>query len=391
MTFPQIVVCAVGFLEAIVYGYSFPYFTLLLEQRQLSNTLIGANAMLGTLGALAIGPFIPWLVSRLGYRKFSIAALVIVAIIFSAAAVANDTVALFAYRIILGMALAGLWISTEAWLNYVVSDHNRGFMNGFFQTLYSFGFFLGPNLSSLTEVSGSTGPAVAALVALLGIAVCLSISNASHHADGDFEAPLDWRVAWRAKQIMIIAMLTGISETAMYTLLPVYGLDIGFKHQVALSILVFYTFGEVILTLPLGWAADRLDRRKLLVGSAFAASFFVAGLALSGAVEIPAKAFAFMAGGLIVSLYNLALVVLGETYQGTDLPVVSTAFSMSYSAGCAAGATIGGIAMDGFGPYGLPIMVAAVLSTFGIGAALTMGIFKRSGKTASLTDATSTP
>lgn len=368
MTTPQILVCFVGFAEAIVYGYSFPYFSLALEARGLSSTLIGLNAMAGTLGAIVVGPFVPRLIARFGYRRFSIAALLIAALVFGAVSLHDGTMALFAYRLILGFALASLWISTEAWLNHVVEDRNRGFMNGFFQTCYSLGFFLGPNLAAIAGPSGSAGPVTAAIIALVGLAACLTLGRADANVDGDFEAPLDWRVAWNARGLLLIALLTGIAETAMYTLLPVFGLQLGFTHQVAIAILVIYTFGEVVLTLPLGWIADRADRRKMLALCALAGSASVAALGIFGLADLGAKVAAFVAGGMIVSLYNLALVIVGETYRGTDLPVVSTAFSMAYSIGCATGSTVGGAAIDLAGPYGLPGLVSVVLAVFGIAA-----------------------
>ncbi len=164
MTPPQILVCFVGFAEAIVYGYSFPFFTLALEARGLSSTLIGLNAMAGTLGALVVGPFVPRLIARFGYRRFSIAMLLMTALIFAAVTLYDGTMALYAYRLILGFALASLWISTEAWLNHVVTDHNRGFMNGFFQTCYSLGFFLGPNLAAIAGPTGPAGPVTAGIL-----------------------------------------------------------------------------------------------------------------------------------------------------------------------------------------------------------------------------------
>lgn len=370
----QTVVCLVGFAEAVVYGYSFPYFSLILEARGESATLIGANAMIGTFGALVVGPFVPGLITRLGYRQFSFGAFCVAAAAFSGVLINDSTPALFGYRLLLGLALASLWISTEAWLNHVAADESRGLLNGIFQTGYSFGFFLGPSLAGITYGSPSTGALCAVAILAAGCLLCLSLRGSSGQADGEFDAPLDWSVAWNARGLLAIALLTGIAETAMYTLLPVYGLHVGMVHQSALGVLVFYTFGEVILTLPLAWLADRVNRRRLLTASAAAAALCVLAIGLSGNIAAYAQLAAFFAGGMVVSLYNLALVVVGEQYRGTNLPVVSTAFSMAYSIGCASGATIGGVAMDLTGPYGLPLAVGATLAVFALASAV---VFER--------------
>ncbi|MBB3656485.1 MFS family permease [Rhizobium sp. BK650] len=360
-------VCFVGFTEAIIYGFSFPYYSLLLEQRGLSSTLIGMNAMLGSLGVLAVGPLVPGLIVRLGYAKFSIVAMLTAGVSFAAIAVVNDTWALFVYRTVLGTALAGLWISTEAWLNHVVDNRYRGLMNGIFQMGYSFGFFLGPCLIYVTDISTLWGPAAAASIALVTMAA-LSAFRDKGSSDFEEEDSVNWQVAWQARGLLLIAALVGIAETALYTLLPVFGIGIGLTHQVAVAILVTYTFGEVILTMPLGWLADRLDRRKLLAGCALVASVSVFAVSAVNPIPVAGWTGAFIAGGTVVGLYNLALVVVGETYKGKNLPLVSTAFSMAYSLGCAAGAAVGGAAMDLFGPQGLIVSIGLILIVFCIGA-----------------------
>jgi MFS family permease len=366
----QALVCFVGLAEAVVYGFTFPYFTLLLEAKGLSPTLIGLNAMVGTLGVLVVGPIVPKLIVRFGYRDFSICAFGIAALCFIGAAIDGSVAMLFIYRAILGVALASLWISTEAWLNHVVEDDHRGLMNGFFQTCYSFGFFLGPNLVYVTGTAGVVPPAAIALIAVAGI---IAMAGFAPRARCDFEGEasrVDWRVAWRARGLLLIAAMTGLAETALYTLLPVFGMDIGLRPNVALMVLIVYTFGEAVLSMPLGWVADRVDRRKLLAWCALAAAAMVAGLSAVGVLPLLGWVCAFIAGATVVGLYNIALVIVGETYSGSDLPVVSTAFSMSYALGCAGGATLGGAAMDVFGPYGLPGSVCVVLIVFAIGSAL---------------------
>ena len=56
-------------VEALTYGYSYPFFTLALENRELANWLIGLNASLAGAGALIIGPMLPHLIDNFGIRR----------------------------------------------------------------------------------------------------------------------------------------------------------------------------------------------------------------------------------------------------------------------------------------------------------------------------------
>jgi len=364
----QLLVCFVGLVEAIIFGYSYPYYSLLLEERGASNTIIGINAMLGTVGAIIVGPIVPKLIIRYGYRSFSAAALAVAASTFLAVLLLDSTAFLFVYRLFLGFALASLWISTEAWLNHVVDDRDRGYKNAFFQTCYAAGFFLGPMIAANTQ--GSTGPTIALFSATVGLLACVLFRKNTKATEDEFEPEVKWSAAWSARNILFVAFLVGVAETAIYTLLPVYGLEIGFAHRAAVMLLVLYTLGEAVLTLPIGWLADQIDRRTVLACSALIGAMSISLLMFTGAMGYSAWVTAFVAGGTIVGLYNIALVILGETYSGSELPVVSASFTMAYAIGCSLGSTFGGVAMDVFGPNGLPIGVSALLVLFAIAVLL---------------------
>jgi MFS family permease len=63
--------------EAFLYGYSYPFFSLALEKRELANWLIGLNASLANAGILFVGPFLPRLIDRYGL-KYVVAAMFVV-------------------------------------------------------------------------------------------------------------------------------------------------------------------------------------------------------------------------------------------------------------------------------------------------------------------------
>ncbi|WP_336799490.1 MFS transporter [Kaistia sp. MMO-174] len=152
--------------------------------------------------------------------------------------------------------------------------------------------------------------------------------------------------------------LTGIGETAMQSLLPLYGLAHGLNEAGASRLVAVFSLGEAVLIVALGWFADRHGRRLTLIGTA--------GLAVISTLAFPfvmgntflLEPVVFIAGGTVSGLYTLGIVLIGQDFRGQRLAVVSTGFAMAYSAGSVIGSTPIGFLIDLFGPEALPVTVA---------------------------------
>jgi MFS family permease len=363
-------ICATGLLEAVVYGVTFPYFSVRLQEQGLSTSLIGLNATVGAMGSLLCAPLFPRAIRKLGYAAFSIVAFSVCVVALLGLLASDSVVLWFGLRFLLGVGEAGLWVSSEAWLNHAVEDSYRARANTVFQSLYSLGFFIGPNLTYLTGYRGSvpvfamSGLCIAAMVILVP-----TLGNRSSDGTDDDEEAVGLRTivkTGRARGVMSLALVVGMCETAIYALLPVYGLHLGLSTGSAVGLLVAYTLGEVVVSLPIGWLADRVSREKLLAGCASAAAVFLLCTPLVIHHRPAVLGTTFIVGGLVVSIYNIALVLVGEYFAGPALPVVSTGFSMAYSLGGIGGSTLGGICMALFGPIGLPIAIGGFLGGTGV-------------------------
>ncbi len=355
-------VTGIAFLESIIYGYTFPYFSVRLENMGVNSTLIGLNATFGLIAVILFAPLYPLLIRKLGYHRFSFIAFII--LIFSSGLLfASEYLPwLFLVRFIIGAALAGLWISTEAWLNDIVPDHLRGRINAVFQAVYSLGFFIGP---SATYITGFHGVApigflsMVSLTALIMLLICKPVANVSKTDEAKITS--NRKLLFGAKNLLFLALVTGLCETAMYALLPIYGLELGFSTSFAVSILIAYTLGEVIVAFPIAWLADKIDPGKLLFFCSAGASLAIFSLVMLINTPVLVWLMAFVGGGLVVSLYNIGLVQIGGRYQGTSLPLLTTAFAVIYSTGSAAGSTFGGGMIELLGPFGLPLGISVVL------------------------------
>ena len=349
-------------IEALLFGYSYPFFSLALESKGIATWLIGLNASIAGAGILIFGPFVPWLIDRLGLRLLVAAQFALSLASFAAILLFDDIVVWFVARFVMGTCFSALWTTTEIWLNGVVDDKNRGRIVGASGTLYAACQFMGPLLLSGTGSTGSLPLVVAMIPLAIGVAVALSIRSEVGEVEDDEESGNVHTLRMSltlAGSLIAAAFLTGIGETAMQSLLPLYGLAYGLTEAGASRLVAVFSLGEAVLLVALGWFADRHGRRLTLIGCTVLAVISTLAFPLVMNQTFLLEPVVFLAGGTVSGLYTLGIVLIGQDFRGQRLAVVSTGFAMAYSAGSVIGSTLIGVLMDLFGSEALPISVAA--------------------------------
>jgi MFS family permease len=358
--------------EAILHGFSYPYFSLALERRELAGWLIGLNASVAGAGILIVGPFLPRLIDVFGLRTL-VAGLFATSLLSFAAVLAVDHVAVwFVSRFVMGACFAALWTTTEVWLNATVDERLRGRAIGGAMTLYAGAQFVGPLMLSATGAGGAL-PLLAAMLPLAaGFFVALSIRSPSAHIDESHEdKAASLRLALKLAGPLIGAgVLAGVAGTAIPSLLPVFAIARDLSDVEASQLVAIFGLGEAVLVAALGFFADRYDRGRLMRTCA------VPAIAL--AVVFPFAAFdlgvlaplLFLAGGTISGIYMLAIIIMGQDFRGRRLAVVATGFAMAYAAGSILGSTPIGLLIDLFGPAALPFSLGASFLGLGLLALL---------------------
>ncbi len=347
--------------EALLYGYTYPFFSLALEKQGLATWLIGLNASLAGAGILIVGPVLPRLIDRFGIRKLVAAQFAIALLSFVAILVANHVIVWFAARFVMGACFAALWTTTEIWLNGVVDEKQRGRIIGASGTLYAGCQFLGPLILGGVGVTGSLPLVVAIIPLAIGVAVALLIPPARGEAEeeenlGDTKS---LKLALTlAGALVAAAFLGGIGETAMQALLPLYGLAHGINDAQAAGLVAVFSLGEAVLVAVLGLMADRYGRKLTLLTCSILATLTCAALPFAVATPFALFPVLFFAGGAISGIYTLGVILMGQDFRGQKLAYVSTGFAMAYAAGSIAGSTPVGYLIDVFGPEALPASIA---------------------------------
>lgn len=162
--------------------------------------------------------------SRLVAAQFFVSLLCFAVLLFT-----DNLFVWFASRFIMGTCFASLWTTTEIWLNGISPASHRGRIIGASGTRsMRRASSWGPSCSSQT----ATGPVpiIAAIVPLaIGMVLALSIparTGESEEPEGTMEALV--AALPFAAPLLAAAFLAGIGETAMQSLLALYGLHHGY-------------------------------------------------------------------------------------------------------------------------------------------------------------------
>lgn len=353
-------------VESIISAFTYPYFSLALENVGLSNWLIGLNASLAGAGILFVGPFLPRLIVILGLPRFA-AAMYALPFLCFAAIIAFDHIAVwFASRFVMGACFAALWATTEIWLNGVVDDRQRGRVMSFAMVLYTSSQFLGPLMISATGVEGIL-PFVAVMLPLAaGFFIAFTIRDQGaaepEAAAGAADAGFGFREAFLlARSLIVASFLVGVASTAIYSLYPLFGVFHGLSDEGASTLVAVFGLGEATLVGVFGLLADRYGRWWLLRLCAFPTLLIAIAMPLAGSSIAAQGVVLFLAGGTLGGIYTLGLILIGQDFRGHRLAVVTTGFAMAYSAGAMVGATPIGYLIDLFDPSALPMAVAVSL------------------------------
>jgi MFS family permease len=177
----------------------------------------------------------------------------------------------------------------------------------------------------------------------------------------------------RAPLPMLLNLCFAMLFAAVWTFLPIYAPNVGLDVDTAVMLLTIQSLGGIVMQYPIGWIADRIDRR--LLSMILVAVMSGAYLAMPAALGDPfwAAPYMFFLGGMSGAIYSLALTLIGERFRGRDLAGASTMFTFMWNVGAFLGPPIMGqvMGMAGLGafPYVLfamtvvflPVAVASVL------------------------------
>jgi len=350
----------------LTLGLTYPLLSLILENQGYSSTMIGLNSAATFVGVLASAPIVSPLIRRFGASATMMGSITLTIVLLMTLPAFPDIWAWFGVRFFLGMSINVLFVVSDAWILQSADPKRRGRIVGSYASVIAAGFALGPALVAITGIEGWTPFVAAALIMAVAVAppMYLARSAAPDLGSGRPKALLTMMRA--APTLMAAAFVIAFFEAGSTALFPVFGVRLGFGISIAALMVAALASGEMAFQIPVGMLADKYHRFRIMMVCAVIG--FGGALALPLAIQTPWVFWPllFLWAGFIMSIYTVALALVGDRFSGAELVSANAAISVMYGAGGAAGPALAGVSMDTFGPNGLPWTMAVLCGGFAV-------------------------
>ncbi len=369
-------IVAMGVTSAL-YALSLPLFAARLDAMGHGDAVIGINSAAQAISLILVAPLAPRLLRRWGPAVFMLWMLAASFVLILLVPLWENAWYWLVMRLLLGAATGLLWIAGETWINEAADDTSRGRTLALYGIAGAGGTMAGFGILYAVGHGGWLPFLIMeALILVCAVAVAAAIRVAPRFADMQTQSTLAlFRVA---PAPLLVNLLVAVTFGALATFLPVYGPAIGVPLRDAFLLLTLLSGGG-LLQYPIGWLADHMDRRLLLVIVliVMAALFAVMPAALADAFwRWP---YVIVLGGGMMGLYTLSLILLGQYFRGADLSAATTLFQVMWNTGMFSGPFAIGFAMDSIGDRALPWTLAVCYGGFLAFYLLRIGLARRRG------------
>ena len=272
-------------------------------------------------------------------------------------------------RIASGMCVAGCYTVIEAWLQAKVTNETRGRTMGVYRVVDMTGSMAAQMIIGVLE------PASYVSYNLLAIVCCAALLPLTLTTVRQPETPasprLRPRLAHERSPLAAAAVVVAALTSASFRMVgPVYGQQVGLSNDQIAYFLTAFVLGGALGQLPVGWLADKYDRRRVLIWLSIAAvgssaiTIFAANL---GTASILLTAGLF--GLTTFPIYSIAAAHAHDFASDDERVELSAALMFYYALGAIAAPYAASLLIEGFGAKALFVMIAdghVLLVIFGL-------------------------
>ena len=272
-------------------------------------------------------------------------------------------------RIASGLCVAGCYTVIEAWLQAKVNNETRGRTMGVYRIAD-----MGASLVAQLMI-GVLEPASYVSYNLLALLCCAALLPMTLTKVSQPKTPS----APRLRPMLAVArsplaaagvIVAALSSASFRMVGPIYGQEVGLRPDQIAYFLAAFVLGGALAQYPIGWLADKFDRRWVLIGLSVAAviSCMVANVIGAGSTA------AIMAGAVFFGLttfpiYSVAAAHAHDFASDDERVELSAALMFFFALGAIASPLVSSTLINWYGPSALFIMIAAghvALIFFGI-------------------------
>ncbi|HEY0213018.1 MAG TPA: MFS transporter [Paenirhodobacter sp.] len=303
----------------------------------------------------------PIMIRRVGHvRVFAALGSLISAMLILYAAI-PDWMAWALMRVVMGFSFSGVYITAESWLNATSTNENRGRALSAYMIAQMVGIISGQALINVGDPAGYALfiiPSV--LVSLAFTPILLSASPAPAFAA---VKRLNFRKLYQVSPLGVVGMfLMGGVFSALFGMASVWGTNAGLTvPQISVFVGAIYV-GGLVAQYPIGWASDRMDRRKIIL-----AVYVVGALAMFVAFAFSPGFFMLsilggIAGAVANPLYSLLIAYTNDYLDKDDMAAASGGLLFVNGIGAMISPPITGWLMETVGNGGFFLFLALIFT-----------------------------
>ncbi len=342
----------------------------------LSGLTLGfTKAQVGLLGsAHFLGFFIgcwwaPRLMGSVGHSRGFAVFTVLGAIGLLAHMLWIDPYAWAVMRIASGLCIAGCYTVIEAWLNAKITNDTRARVMGGYRIMD-----MGASLVAQLMI-GVLTPAHYVSYNLLAILCCAAILPLALTRSSQPETPAAPRLrpglAWQMSPLAVGGVIVAALSAASFRMVgPIYGQEVGLKIDQIAFFLATVVLGGALAQLPIGWLADKYDRRWVLIWLSVAAvGSCSVTMAATGTGMLGVMLAAVLFGFTTFPIFSISAAHANDFATSEQRVELSAALMFFYALGAIASPYVASNLIAAYGPGALFAFVAAghvVLIAFGL-------------------------
>jgi MFS family permease len=272
-------------------------------------------------------------------------------------------------RVASGTCVAGAYTVIEAWLNAKVTNETRGRTTGLYRIVD-----MGASLAAQLIIA-VLPPASYVSYNLLALLCCaallpLTLTKASQPQTPD--APrLRPRLAWNCSPLAVAGVIVSALSSASFRMVgPVYGQEVGLQIGQIAFFLASFVAGGALAQYPMGWLADKYDRRWVLIWLSVAAILScMITMVASGTGMIGVMLAAAFFGFTTFPIFSVSAAHANDFATSEQRVELSAALMFWYALGAIASPYVSSSLIESYGPGALFAFVAvghAALIIFGL-------------------------
>lgn len=272
-------------------------------------------------------------------------------------------------RIASGLCVSGCYTVIEAWLQAKVTNETRGRAMGVYRVVDTTGSL------AAQLVIGVLTPASYVSYNILAIVCCAALLPLTLTTNPQPETP----PAARLRPMLAVArsplaaagvVVAALSSASFRMVGPVYGQEVGLSTPQIAWFLASFVLGGALAQIPVGWLADKYDRRWILIWLSVAAVISCAVTVASSGMGTTAVMLAAGLFGLTTfPIYSVAAAHAHDFADNSERVELSAALMFFFAVGAIAAPYLASTLIDAYGPGALFTMISAghiLLVAFGL-------------------------